>query len=200
MIGPRGLERVAKSLCVIAPDLPFPIEYIEMTENEEHFSRKGYEITAFRVKHNVVCYGYTIEIKRGGKFDIERAKAQNIPVSCWNPLQKGNTVVLDNRTYTPDMVLGPERKGIKLTYCTDTRPTPVISDMAENADLFICEGMYGETDPETLEKAKPKELWLTHYSPSLNYPENYMKEIRRIFADTKAAKDQRSVTLSFEED
>ena len=218
MIGPKGLERVAKSLCVIAPDLPFPIEYIEMTGNVEHFSRKGYEITAFRVKHNVTCYGYTLEIKRGGKFDAERAQAQGIPLSCWNPLQKGNTVVLDKKTYTPDMVLGPERKGIKLTYCTDTRPAPVIAEMARDADLFICEGMYGETDPETLEKAKqkkhmtfaeaahlaakakPKELWLTHYSPSLNYPENYMKEIRKIFPAARAAKDQRSVTLMFEED
>lgn len=49
------------------------------------------------------------------------------------------------------MVLGPPRKGIKLTYCTDTRPTKSIRENAEGSDLFICEGMYGE--PEKAKKA-----------------------------------------------
>ena len=41
----------------------------------------------------------------------------------WNPLQKGQTIEADDVTYTPDMVLGPARKGLKVTYTTDTRPT-----------------------------------------------------------------------------
>ena len=28
----------------------------------------------------------------------------------------------DGRTFTPDMVLGADRRGLKVTYCTDTRP------------------------------------------------------------------------------
>ena len=46
--------------------------------------------------------------------------------------------------YTPEMVLGPARRGLKVTYCTDTRPVPVIAEYAADSDLFICEGMYGE--------------------------------------------------------
>ena len=38
---------------------------------------------------------------------------------------------------TPDMVLGPQRKGIKLTYTTDTRPTDSIRENAKDSDLFI---------------------------------------------------------------
>ena len=64
-----------------------------------------------------------MEIDRAGKFDVERAKAANIPLCCWNPLQKGNVVEFEGVHYTPDMVLGEARKGIKLTYTTDTRPT-----------------------------------------------------------------------------
>ena len=112
----------------------------------------GYKITAFRVQHNITCYGYSLEISRKGKFDVERAKAQEIPIKCWNPLQKGETVTLDGKTYTPDMVLGPVRKGLKVTYCTDTRPIPSISEHAKGSDLFICEGMYGE--PEKTGKSK----------------------------------------------
>ena len=54
-------------------------------------------------------------------FHAERAKEQEIPLKYWNPLQKGQTIEADGITYTPDMVLGPARKGIKLTYTTDTQ-------------------------------------------------------------------------------
>ena len=66
MVGPRGLERVVNSLRVIAPDLPFPIVFRELKEKEEVIEAAGCRITAFRVNHNVTCYGYTIEIDRAG--------------------------------------------------------------------------------------------------------------------------------------
>ncbi len=216
MIGPRGLEKVVNSLRVIAPELPFEIQFMELSENSHVIPVKGYEIQAFRVKHNVNCYGYNIVIKRAGKFDVEKAKQNGVPLPCWNRLQKGETVMLDGITYTPDMVLGCQRKGIKLTYCTDSRPVSNISEHAKDADLFICEGMYGEE--EKLKKAKEykhmtfyeaanlakeagaKELWLTHYSPSLVRPEPFMDKVRKIFPNAKAGKDRKSCTLVFEEE
>ena len=96
------------------------------------------------------------------------------------------------------MVLGPDRKGIKVTYTTDTRPTEsILRKCCRIRSFFICEGMYGEEDK--IEKAKGykhmtfreaaalardanvKELWLTHYSPSLIHPEEYMDMVRGIF-------------------
>ena len=152
MIGPKGLAKVINSLRVIAPGLPFDINYIELYEPVERLEMKGYILEAFKVNHSVTCYGYNIIIPRGGKFSVERAKALGIPVNLWNPLQKGNVVEYEGEIYTSDMVLGEPRKGIKVTYCTDTRPVPLISEMAKNADLFVCEGMYGEKEKE--EKAK----------------------------------------------
>ena len=214
LIGPRGLERVVKSLRVIAPELPFSLQFIEITEPSQHFEIKGYHIDAFRVNHNVTCYGYTISIPRAGKFDVEKAKALGLPLPCWNRLQKGETLVIDGTTYTPDMVMGSARKGIKVTYVTDTRPVPVIAEQARDADLFICEGMYGEKDKtqkakehkhmtfyeaaELAREANPKEMWLTHYSPSLTRPEEYMDGVRAIFPRAIAAKDGRTVELDFE--
>ena len=215
LIGPKGLVRVVSALRVIAPELPFDIRCIELTQPEETFEFFGYHITAFRVNHNVTCYGYTLEIKRGGKFDAARAKEQGIPLKLWNPLQKGEIVTEDGVTYTPDMVLGPARKGIKLTYTTDTRPVKAIAEHAKKADLFICEGMYGEQDKEQKAKAykhmtfaeaaglakeaEVRELWLTHYSPSLVRPEEALDEAKRIFLNTIAARDRQSVELQFEE-
>ena len=88
LVGPKGLERVVNALRVIAPELPFEIRFIEITKPQEVLELNGYRITAFRVNHNVICYGYTIEILRQGKFSPERAKEQAIPLKYWNPLEK----------------------------------------------------------------------------------------------------------------
>ena len=76
----------------------------------------------------------------------EEAKRLGIPLQGWSILQKGDNYEVDGNIYTPDMVLGSQRKGIKLVYCTDTRPTNSIIEQSKDADLLICEGMYGEKD------------------------------------------------------
>lgn len=215
MTGPKGLSRVVNSLRVIAPDLPFPIEFHELSGPEETLSAAGCRITAFRVNHNVPCYGYTIEIDRAGRFDVDRARENQVDMKYWSRLQKGETIVLPDRTLTGDLVLGPPRKGIKCTYTTDTRPTESIVRHAEGADLFICEGMYGEPDKQQKAveykhmtfyeaaqlagKARVRELWLTHYSPSLVRPEAYRKEVEKIFPHVVMGKDGLSTTLVFED-
>lgn len=215
MIGPKGLERVVNALRVIAPELPFEINFIELGNAEEILEFKGFRIKAFKVKHNVTCYGYSIEIDRSGKFNPDKAKELQIPLKCWGRLQKGETVTEEGTVYTPNMVMGPARKGLKVTYSTDTRPVDSIVTAAENADLFICEGMYGEPDKEAkaveykhmtfkeaaqiAAKANPKEMWLTHYSPSLIKPAEYIDTVTEIFENVKAAKDGMSVTLTFED-
>lgn len=109
--------------------------------------------------------------------------------------------------------MGPARKGIKVTYCTDTRPMPVIADKAKGSDLFICEGMYGEDGKEAKAKeykhmtmyeaaelakaAKVPEMWLTHYSPSMVHPEEYIEKVRAIFSQTKIPRDGWVKTINF---
>ena len=215
LIGPKGLARVVNSLRVIAPELPFPILYRELTEKEEVIHLNGYRLIAFKVNHNVTCYGYSIEVHRAGKFDLQRANKANIPQRYWKHLQRGETIESNGEVYTPDMVLGPARRGLKLTYVTDSRPGPNIVDNAKGSDLFVCEGMYGEKDK--IEKAKEykhmtfyeaaqlakeaevKELWLTHYSPSLTRPDEFLEEVRKVFEHTVTGKDRMSKELIFEE-
>lgn len=218
LIGPKGLPRVVGALRVIAPDLPFEIRYVEIEEDGQAFQLgEDLKITAFKVSHRVPCYGYSIQLDRAGKFDPNRAREKNIPLKYWNPLQKGNVITAEDGTsYTPDMVLGPPRKGIRVTYTTDTRPVRSIVENARGSDLFICEGMYGEE--EKLQNAKEhkhmmireaaslareaevKSLWLTHYSPSLVHPEDYLDQARAIFRGTCLGKDGKTAELVFEED
>ena len=47
--------------------------------------------------------------------------------------------------------------------------------------------------------ANVKELWLTHYSPSLMKPALYADEVKKIFEASVVAKDGRSIDLRFED-
>ena len=216
IIGPKGLEKVVGALRMIAPELPFELRFHELSQPFEQIDMGDYRIEAFRVNHNVICYGYNLIVERAGRFQVEKAKALGLPVQLWNPLQKGNVVEFEGKTYTPDMVMGSPRKGIKVTYCTDTRPTRSIEENAAHADLFICEGMYGEPDKQQkarehkhmtfyeaanlAKEAQPAQMWLTHYSPSLTRPEEYMEEVKQIFPRAKAARDGWTVELEFDEE
>ena len=113
LIGPKGLNRVVSALRVIAPELPFEVVCMEITENEVKIPFDGFYIEAFKVNHNVVCYGYSLVVERAGRFEVERAFSQNIEKQYWNRLQKGEEIVLPDRVLTPDMVLGPKRKGLE---------------------------------------------------------------------------------------
>ena len=205
MIGPKGLERVVRALRTIAPELPFDIKFIELSEDLETIQFEEYKIKAFKVKAEVHTF----------KEAVEKAKELDIPIKKWSLLQKGETVEADGRVFTPDMVMGPPRKGLKVTYATDTRPVANIAKAAKDADLFVCEGMYGEPDKEEKAKehkhmtfveaaniakeANPKEMWLTHYSPSLVKPWLYLDTVTDIFPNAKTGKDGMSVDLMFED-
>ena len=215
IFGPFGIREVVRCLRVIVPGLPFEVNCVEMTAQEERFSLSGFEITAFPVQHRVPCYGFSFEIRRQGRFDAARAQQAGIPRNLWNALQHGRTVEEGGRTFTPEMVLGPARRGLKVTYSVDTRPIPAIARYAQGADLFICEGMFGDEEKheravetrhmtfreaaKLAASAQPGEMWLTHYSPSLSKPEEYMDEVRKIFPEAKAGKDKMSAEMKFEE-
>lgn len=215
LVGPKGLARVVSALRVIAPELPFEINCLELTENEQTISMDGFRIEAFKVNHNVICYGYSIVIDRIGRFQVEKAMALNIDRRYWSHLQKGETICTEEGTFTPEMVLGEARKGLRAVYCTDTRPTESIAAHARGADLFICEGMYGEPDKqakakenkhmtfyeaaELAKRADVQRLWLTHYSPSLNRPDEFLPAVKKIFPAAETCRDGKTIELIFED-
>ena len=216
LFGPKGLQYVVKSLCVIAQELPFSLEFYEW-ETAETYVEDMLSIKTLPLNHRTPCFAYSVELARRGKFDPERAKSQNIPLKIWSQLQKQNenSIVYNGKTYSSDMVLGAPRKGLKLVFCTDTRPVAGLPNFAQYADLFICEGMYGDPDKQEqtakrkhmtfqeaakiARSANVKELWLTHFSPALPDPYNYLQNATAIFANTKVGKDRMTKTLIYDE-
>lgn len=215
IVGPKNLHKVVPNLCVCA-GIPFEVRMVELEEADYRFDfSEGslLHIHAFAASHSVPTYGYSLELERLRKFDPERATSNNIPVKYWGRLQRNETVKDDRTVYTPDMVLGEKRKGIKVTYVTDTRPNERIRLSSRHSDLLVLEGMYG--DDERLEAAKvkrhmifseaaeiaseghSKELWLTHFSPSETHPEQYLDATRKIFEHTVCGKTGLHRTLNY---
>jgi ribonuclease Z len=213
LIGPKGLELVVTCLRVIAPVLPYELRFTEVDGPERALTFHDAHLTLFQLQHVMPCYGCAVELSRAGRFDPDRAKTRGIPVSLWRALQSGETAEADGRVFTPDMVLGPPRKGLKLVYCTDTSSCDAIVQYGADADLMILEGTYAESDKAEkaaqfghmtfaaaaalAERARAKELLLTHFSPALDDPEGFLDIPQNIFANTNLARDGLRRVLAF---
>ena len=215
IIVPKGASEIINSLLIVCGYLPFEVRIIEIPVNEPvQFNKIGLNITSIPLMHHINCLGYSFELFLKPHFLPEKAQELNIPVHLWKLLHNGENVEFDNNIITPDMVLGSNRKPIKISYVTDTRPTKYINEIIQCSDLFICEGMYGDDEQyeNAVEKkhmlfseaayiaknANVKELWLTHYSPSIKNPEEYLDNAKSIFKNTIAGYDLMSKTIKKE--
>lgn len=210
IIGPEGIWRVLEGLLVSLPYLPYEINILE---SPTYLQLDNLEVRTVELDHSAPCLGYSFYFKRAPKFMLERAEANNIPKIFWNRLQKGEVIEHEGRIYTPDMVLGQDRRGIKLSYITDTRPVDTIPEFISDSDLFICEGTYGSNEDiekaiknkhmtfqEAAELAKEgnvKELLMTHFSPSIEDPELSLQNATNIFENTVIGYDGLTKTLSY---
>ena len=89
LIGPKGLERVVGALRTIAPELPFELAFCGAYGEPGTHADGPLCDRCLQVNHNVLCYGYSITIPRTGRFDVERARSEEIPQKFWSRLQKG---------------------------------------------------------------------------------------------------------------
>jgi ribonuclease Z len=212
IIAPANFNKILDGLMVVCPLLPFEVKLIECSEASQ-LDFGDLTINTLPVDHTIPCNAYNVKIKRSNKFDLQKAQINAVPKAIWNSLQKGETISLDENIYTPDMVLGEPRLGIKLSYSTDTRPTDSLVEFVKESDLFICEGMYG--DDADLEKAlnnkhmlfseaakiaknaEVNELWLTHFSPSILEPELFHENATKVFKNTVLGKDRLFKSLDF---
>ena len=208
--GPRGVDEVVRALTTIASELPFRVR-TRVLGDFDTVEQAGFCVTAFEVKHSCPCLGYDVRIRRGGRFDVEKAQKNGVPQRLWSRLQRGEEL----EGFTPSDVLGAARRGIHVTYATDTRPVEIISTMATDADLLVCEGMFERDKREraresahmTMEEAaclardaECRALWLTHYSPALPDPTVCFAEAQAVFPEAELGVDGITRTIRFEED
>jgi ribonuclease Z len=215
IIGPIGLRYIINGLLVVAHNLPYDLNLIEIEQRNFQINFGDIKINTIEQEHTVPCIGYSIEVLRKRKFDIKKAIKNNVPKNIWSKLQANESAEEGGIHFVPDMVLGDRRKGIKVSYATDTRPISGLIDFIKASDLFVCEGMYGANEEiekamqnkhmifkEAAELAKEgevKELWLTHFSPSLTDPNEYVKNAEDIFHNVKIGEDRMFKSFNYED-
>lgn len=226
IIGPKGIKNIINVFRVLLPYLPYELNIIE-DPREIHFyldKNEGFlvsstdkgelEIKTLELDHSADCLGYSFYIKRTPKFDVNKAIGNDVPKKLWNKLQKEKEVTFEGVTYYSNMVLGDERRGIKISYITDSRPLNTMSPFIYESDLFICEGTYGRDEDKvkaiknkhmTFREAatlayrgKVSELLLTHFSPSINDPYEFLDNAREVFPNVIIGEDRIIKSLYFE--
>ena len=217
IIGPVGIKEAMDAIQVLIT-LPYKLNIIENPEGI--FSLvdpilSDLSIETIELEHSTECIGYNFYFARHPKFNVEKAKQNNVPRKYWNMLQKGMTIMDEDVNYTPDMVLGDDRKGIKISMITDTRPLDTIPEFIYDADLFICEAMYGdEMDISKAIKNKhmlfreaaslavrgnAKQLLLTHFSPSIEDPNVFENNAKSVFENTIIGYDRFITQIKYPE-
>lgn len=211
--GPVGTAYVVEGLRRIAADLPFPVIIHELKGSAQFELPGSLQAACCPASHGIPCLAYRLELARKPVFLPEQARALGLPVQLWSRLQHGQNVEHLGQIFTPEQVLGAARRGISLAMITDTRPTEQLSNFVRDVDLLICESMYD--NPEDLPQAKAnghmlseesagialkagvRQMVLTHFSPKIMDTSQAEKAARRVFPNTRAAKDGLVITLDY---
>ena len=205
--GPRGLNKLKDAIYSLGYcAIEYPVEFIEIDtgiieETDE------YVIRAQSVRHNVPSLAYSIEEKKKPRFLREKAIELGVPVGpAFGKLHNGEEIEINGRIIKPEQVLGPPRKGIKITYSGDTRPCEEMIMFAKDSTLLIHESTFIQKEAQNAEEyghstskdaafvareSNSKKLIITHIST--RYGEEYaqvmLKEAQEIFENTELAED-----------
>jgi len=170
------------------------------------FEAEDFTITAFSVTHRGPdCLGYSFDTKARRPFLAEKADALGVPFGPQRrELVNGQAVTLsDGRRVTPDDVLGPLQRGVKLVMVGDAGRTDDILPHCRDADALVIESTYLDAEAEMAQQfshltarraaelavqAGVKRLILTHLSR--RYRErDVLAEAQAVFPGAVVARD-----------
>jgi len=180
------------------------------------FDAADFTITAFPVSHRGPdCLGYVFEGKARRPFLNERATELGVPFGPERrELVAGNEITLPNgKRITPEDVLGPVQKGVKLVIVGDSGKTENLVEVCKDADALVIESTYLDEETEMASqfnhltarqgaelaiKAGVKKLILTHISRRYR-EKDVIKEAQALFPNTSVARDFDSFQIKREE-
>ena len=220
LVGPKGLAGVWGAVRALTGPLPYGVRLQEMDKPLALDALSdgwpaGAVLRPFATRHRVPSVGYRLELPRAGRFDPARAKALGVPVQQWSCLQQGRSVTVEGRTVSPAQVLGAPRKGLSMVFSGDTAPCSGLEEAAHGTDLLLCDATYALPEQEAqaaqwghstfgqsaalAARAGARRLWLTHYSPMITDPEEYLPQAQSIFPAAECGTDGKTITLRYEE-
>jgi ribonuclease Z len=204
--GPEGTTSIVKGVLSLGYFSPtFKILTHDISDGDE-VSFDNYNIAVRASDHDVPSLAFCVEEHpRKGRFHPEKALALGVPEGpLFRKLQNGESVKLDDKVVTPDEVLGEARKGRKVVYSGDTRPSSAILELAKDSDVLIHDATlsseleekanrYGHSTvkqaAEVAKQSNSKVLFLTHISPRYNDGILLEDEAKKVFKDSYIASD-----------
>ena len=216
--GPTGIEPFLESIReTVQFVLTFPVEIHEVREAGIICDENDYTVHAVWANHVIPSLAYMLAEKpRPGRFYPSKANALGVPEGpLWSRLQHGHNVKsAKGRIVSPQEVTGPSRPGRKIVYTGDTRPFRGFAKFAAGADLLIHDATLDDTLSERAEedghstpsqaskeakKARVKTLVLTHISARYENANVLLQRARKIFKNTRVAKDFMEIELPLAE-
>ncbi len=211
--GPRGTVETVDSLLHLGYFEPKFVIAAEDLADGDKVRLGNAVVKAVATEHTVPSLGYVLEEDpRPGKFDPAKAKEFGVrPGPSFGRLQQGNAIVVAGRTVTPEMVMGPRRRGRKIAISGDTRPSSNFAYAAEGADVMVHEATvasglisdareYGHATAAEAARlaleAHAKTLYLYHISSRYENPDELLNEARPIFPETYVAEDLMEVQVT----
>ena len=167
IIGPKGVVEVVKGLLVTPEIIKFKINYIEfdtLTSNPDENSRlvylkDGLKITAFRLRHTIPSFGYTIEATKPRELNKEAVEEIGLEDELCKAVLAGKTIALNGKTVNPEIFLKKVEQLAKVTYCMDTGVCSEIVKNAVNSNVFIANCLrFAPRDAELAAKEKYLEV------------------------------------------
>lgn len=203
--GPKGLDNLKNMIFGLGySKIEFPIEFIEIGSQTIE-SCDEYIIKSKMVNHNVPSLAYSVEEIKKPRFLRQKAIELGVPEGPdFGRLHNGEEIEVEGKIIKPEQVLGPPRKGNKLTYSGDTAPCEEMISFAEDSTLLIHESTYVSEDADKAEEnfhstsadaakiaklSNTKQLVLTHFSTRYTTTDTLIKEAKEIFEKTRLAKD-----------
>ncbi len=166
----------------------------------------GFRLSAFGVKHRGPgCYGFAFEQLPRRPFLPEKAESLGIPSGPMRrELVEGKNVSLpDGREISPEEVLGPPGRGLRLIHVGDCGSTRGLAKFVSEADALVIEATYMDFEAdlarkfghitarqaaELAQKTGVRQLLLTHISRRYRERE-VLEEAQAVFPNTTVVRD-----------
>jgi len=216
LYGPPGIADVVAGLRQIAPLLPYELNITEFSGGQSFALPANLRGSVEFGDHRIPCLAYRVDRERSRRFSLTQAERLGVPLNLWGTLQQGESVRWSGGAATPDDVLGPPRPGLSMAFVTDTRPVDRFHAFLSDVDLLVCEGTYGDNadhakavnhrhmtfaEAATLAKRSgAASLWLTHFSPAMTTPADWITQATDIFPATTIGYSGMTGTLNYPSD
>lgn len=209
--GPKGTKKLMKNIQkTFIQKNKVNLKVNDITKEGSFLETKDLAFSNVKLNHSTICLGYIIKEKDRRKMKMSYLKKFGLTKDpILGKLQQGKNI-----THKGHKILVKDAttlvSGKKISIIMDTAPTENAIKAVKNSDLLVTESTFSsalkhkakyykhltsEDAARIAKKSNSKKLILTHFGKRFNTPTIMLKEAKKIFKNTRAAKDLLTISL-----